>query len=318
MRIAITGMAWPDVELERGVLGVTADEITRSAGESSAEIVAAAANAEVILTGPSPIFDADTIGQLSCRGIVRYGVGFENIDVDAARRASIEVAYVPDYGTDAVAFHTISLALAALRRIPLLDRLVKSGVWSNAAARPLHGPAALTVGIVGFGRIGRTVARQFEALGFGRIVACDAFVSVDEPGIESASLADVLLNADIVSLHAPGSQDGAPLVGPNEFATMKEGSIIVNTARGSLIDTDALILGLKAGRPGVAALDVFDPEPVDPSRFADVLDQVIMTPHVAWYSEESMLALRVKTAEEAKRILDGVAPLHPVPEDADA
>ena len=138
-------------------------------------------------------------------------------------------------------------------------------------------------------------------------------VEVSAPGAEPASLQAVLAGSDIVSLHASGVADGDPIIGPIEIDLMKPGSILVNTARGSLVDTDALLGGLRNGRPAAAALDVFDQEPPGPDRFADVADRIIMTPHMAWYTQETELELRTKTAEEARRILDGEPVAHPVP-----
>jgi len=313
MRVAILGGRWADIELERGVLGVGADEIAVDPGKTSEAIIAAAASAEVILAGPAPRFDAATLDQLSCKGIVRYGVGYDNVDLAAAQRHGITVAFVPDYGTEAVALHAVSLALAALRRIPQLDQLVKAGTWDFASIRPLHLPAALTAGVIGFGRIGRAAAVHLRNLGFGRVVAFDEYATVDEPGIEAVPMAAVLAEADVISLHAPAANDGSALIGPAEIASMRTGSVLVNTARGKLIDTAALVAGLLADRPAVAALDVFDQEPVDLTKFAGVLDRVIMTPHMAWYTDETEQALRVKTAEEGRRVLDGTPPLHPVP-----
>lgn len=318
MRVAIIGARWPDVEIESDILGLDEDEIARDPGATAEAVVAAAVNAEVILAGPGPRFDRAVIEQLNCRGIVRYGVGYDNVDVTAALGRGIAVAYVPDYGTDAVALHAASLALAALRRIPQLDRMVKNGVWNIGLVKPLHMPSALTAGVIGFGRIGRATAVHLRNLGFGRTVASDEYVTVDEPGIESATMAEVLSQADVISLHAPGSSDGSHLIGKPEIAMMRPGSILVNTARGSLVDVDALIMGLEAGRPAIAALDVFDPEPADPSKFGSVVNQVIMTPHMAWYTQESERALRVKTAEEGRRILDGGTPLNPVPRPEEA
>lgn len=311
-RIAVIGARWPDISIECEVLGRTPDQVAQDPGASRAGILAAAADADVILAGPRPRFDAGTLAQLRCRGIVRYGVGYDNVDVAAASRLGIVVAIVPDYGTDAVALHAVALALAGLRRIPAADHMVRSGTWDVGALRPLHLPVALTAGVVGFGRIGRRTAEHLRSLGFGRVLVHDAFVPIDVPGLQAAPLERLLSECDVVSLHAPARSDGLPLLGPAELELMKPGSILVNTARGSLIDTDALVDALGRGRPALAALDVFDPEPAEPERFAGVLDRVIMTPHMAWYSEESERDLRVKAAAEAKRLLDGDAPLHPV------
>ena len=311
-QVAIIGARWPDHSIECEVLGRSQDDVARDPGTSREGILSAGAEADVILAGPRAVFDADVLTQLRCRGIVRYGVGYENIDVDAANRLGIIVATVPDYGTDAVALHAVTLVLAALRRIVTADAMVKAGSWDVRALAPLHLPAALTAGVIGFGRIGRRTAEHLQALGFGRILAQDAFTQVEAPGIDSAALPELLTQCDVVSLHTPARADGMPLLGPGELELMKPGSVLVNTARGSLIDTDALIVALGRSRPAFAALDVFDSEPPDPQQYADVLDRIILTPHMAWFTEETERDLRVKTAEEAKRLLDGDAPLHPV------
>ena len=231
MSVAIIGARWRDAIIEAEVLGIAEAEIARSPGESSEAIIAAAEAADVILAGPRPRFDAATLERLSCRGIVRYGVGYDNVDLVAARRLGVQVAYVPDYGTDAVALHAVSLALAALRRIPQLDRSVKSGSWDFGPARPLHLPAALTAGVVGLGRIGRAAADLFAGLGFERIAVFDEYVDAGEAGFEAMTLPQLLAASDVVSLHAPGAADGSALIGADEIALMKPGSVIVNTAR---------------------------------------------------------------------------------------
>jgi len=312
MRVAIIGARWPDVELERGILGLSEGEIARDPGTTREGILEAASTAEVILAGPRARFDAETIDGLACRGIVRYGAGFDNVDVAAARREGIEVAYVPDYGTEAVALHAVSLALALLRRIPQADRQVRAGGWELAPLRPLHLPSALTVGIVGFGRIGRRAAQLFVGLGFGRILGFDDRFEVDAPPVKAVPMETVLAESDIVSVHASGAPDGTPVIGSREIGLFKPRSILVNTARGSLIDPEALLSGLRADRPAAAALDVFDPEPPDADIFAEVIDKIVMTPHMAWYTEETERELRTKTAEEAKRVLDRMPVLHPV------
>lgn len=138
MRVAIISARWPDVELERGILGLTEGEIARNPGATREGILVAASDAEVILTGLRPRFDAATIERLRCWGIVRYGAGRDKVDVAAAQRKGMAVAYVPDYGTEAVGVHAVSLALALLRSIPRADRLVKAGGWDLAPLRPLH------------------------------------------------------------------------------------------------------------------------------------------------------------------------------------
>lgn len=314
--LAVLGTRFVDFEVERRVIGDV--EIVSGPGGNQAEVLAVAASADVILTGAAPRFDAATLAKLECRGIVRLGVGVDNVDFDAARRQGIWVSFVPDYGTEAVALHAVTLALAAIRRLPMAERHLRSGSWGFAGLRPLHLPRVLTVGIVGFGRIGRRTAQMLAGVGFERFLVADPEVSEEALAgfdlaatAQLASVTEVLAEADLVSLHAPAPATG-PLLGAGELAIMKEGSVLVNTARGALVDTDALVAALVAGRPAVAALDVFEREPVDVAVFEPVAERVILTPHMSWYTEETELELRRQGAAEARRILDGERPLHPV------
>lgn len=309
--VAILGTRYVDFTVEEDILGPHGVALTSGDGASAEAIVEQAASAGVVLAGSGPRFDAATVARLRCRGIVRYGVGFERIDIEAAQRAGMWVAYVPDYGTDAVALHTVTLALTCLRRVIEADAVVKSGGWGFSELRPLRSPESLTVGIVGFGRIGRRVADFLSPFGF-ELIATDAFVDVESASaVRSVAFEELLRNSDLVTLHAPGRADGAPLIGRDEIKLFKPGSVIVNTARGSLIDASALVAGLEEGRPGFAALDVFEQEP-PVERFEAVADRVVLTPHMAWYTQESELDLRTKAAHEALRILQGDAPLNPV------
>lgn len=305
--VAILGTRYADFSVEEEVLGPVGARIVSGAGASSDEIAELAGGADVILAGSGPRFDAATIARLRCRGIVRSGVGVETIDVDAARAAGMWVARVADYGTEAVALHAVALALAGIRRLVEADRRVRAGEWGFAPLRPLHLPSALVAGVVGFGRIGRRVAELLLAVGF-RVVAHDPIAPVDVSAVRAVSLAELLTAADVVSLHAPAAVDGSPLLGAAELASMKAGAVLVNTSRGSLVDQDALVAALAAGRPGTAALDVYGVEPPDASAFATVAEHVILTPHMAWYTDESERDLRVKAAHEVRRLLEGKRP----------
>jgi phosphoglycerate dehydrogenase-like enzyme len=160
--------------------------------------------------------------------------------------------------------------------------------------------------VIGYGRIGRRAAGLFAGLGF-RVLANDAFAPISAPA-QAASLDELLEASHIVSLHAPGDPSGAPLLGVAELGRMREGAVLVNTSRGSLIDVAALVAGLRAGRPGTAALDVFAGEPPDLAVFAPVLDHLVLTPHMAWYTEESERILRQKAAAAVHRLLTGQRP----------
>ena len=303
--VAILGTRYTDFSVEKEVLGPLGVSLVDGPGGDDDAIAGVAGEADVLMLGSPPRITAATLARLSCRGIVRYGVGVEKIDLDAARAAGIWVARVADYGTEAVSIHSVALALAGFRRLLEADGATRAGGWGIGDLRPLSLPSASTAGVVGYGRIGRTVAAHLRALGF-RVLAHDPLVEIDDA--EAVPLEEVLRSSDVVSLHAPGHADGTPLLGAAELGLMREGSVLVNTARGALIDAEALVDGLRAGRPRVACLDVFPAEPPDASLFAEVAGRVIMTPHMAWYTEESELDMRRKAAEEARRLLQGERP----------
>ena len=313
--VAILGLRYPDFSIEAGILdGI---RIVTAMGGTAEEIVSVAEDADVIIAGSLPKLTGDVISRLpALRAVVRAGIGVDNIDLDAARDAGLLVVNVPDYGTEAVAQHTLAMALAAFRRLGEADRIVRSGQWGFADLRPIHVPAASVAGVVGYGRIGRRVAELLDAVGFGRVVVHDPYASPAE--LENLSLASLLDVSDLVCLHAPAPEDGSALIGADQLARMKPSSALVNTSRGVLIDDGALADALASGAPRVAALDVFTPEPPDLTPFEGVMDRVLLSPHMAWYTEESQTDLRRKSATEAKRFLDGVPAINPLvaPEEA--
>jgi D-3-phosphoglycerate dehydrogenase / 2-oxoglutarate reductase len=313
--VAIVGTRFADFTVETEVLGDV--EISSGPGGSRDEILEVATGADIILAGAAPVFDADTLSALGAGAIVRLGVGIDGVDLEAARSLGMWVANVPDYGTDAVALHTLTLVLASLRRLTQADRQLRDGSWGVAELRPLHLPASLTLGVVGLGRIGRRVTAMLHGVGFGRILVADPMLRgndlsavLGDIDARLVELTDLLGGADVVTLHAPAAP--GHLIGSDELAMMREGSILVNTARGALIDTAALVTALSQGRPAMAALDVFEREPLDVTLFDSVSDRVMLTPHMSWYTEESETALRRQAAEEALRILDSKPPLNPV------
>lgn len=311
-KVAVLGTRYADLSIEEDVLGPLDVALVLGEGGCRQGILDVAADAEVVLCGSRPRFDAEVLAGLSCRGIVRYGIGVDTIDLAAAAGRGIAVARVSDYGTEAVAFSAVSMAVALFRRLPEADAGLRGGAWGVAGLRPMHLPSACVAGVVGYGRIGRQAATYLRGLGF-TVVAHDEYVDVPaEDGVRPAGLDDLLETSDVVTLHAPGDPAGRPLLDADRIGRMKAGSVLVNTARGSLVDLPALLDGLAAGRPRFAALDVFPTEPVDPSVFEPVADRVLLTPHVAWYTDESEADLRRKAAAEAARLLRGEPLREPV------
>lgn len=242
-----------------------------------------------------------------CRAIVCASVGYNHVDIAAAMRHDVAVYHIPHYGTEEVADHTLALFLAAARRLPALAAHVADGGWDWQLARGVRRLRGGTWGIVGLGRIGTAVAVRAKAFGM-RVAFHDPY---NHPGIEKAldaerkpTLAALLADSDVVSLHTPLTAETHHLVGAAELGLMRPGSHLVNTARGALVDVAALEPALRAGRPATAALDVVDGEPDVPSWLA-THPQVVLSPHAAFYSVESLVELRTRAATAARELVRG-------------
>jgi len=275
-------------------------------GDESAE---RAAQCDVAIIGLTP-FRAEQIKRLqSTRLLIRAGIGYDIIDVGAASEAGILVANVPDYCVDEVADHTLSLLLAAWRRIGFMTRLVTEHGWSiNDLLPAVHRIRGTRLGVVGFGRIGRAVSWRAEAFGW-EVSACDNKVDVEAASsgrVTAARLDDLFASADAVTIHVPLTDDTRHLVGSRLLERARDGLVLVNTSRGGVVDLAALNTALESGKVGAAALDVLDGEPT-PDLQQPLLrhPHVMVTPHVAWYSIEARHELAIKAANEAVRFLHG-------------
>ena len=263
-KVAVLGTRYADLGIEEDVLGPLDVTLVLGDGGSPQEILDVAADAEVVLCGSRPKFGAEVLAGLSCRGIVRYGIGVDTIDLAAAAERGIAVARVSDYGTEAVAFSAVSMAMALFRRLPEADAALRGGAWGVAGLRPMHLPSASVAGVVGYGRIGRQAAAYLRGLGFS-VVAHDEYVDVPaEDGVRSASLDEVLEGSDVVTLHAPGDPSGRPLLDADRLGRMKPGSVLVNTARGSLVDLPALLEGWPPAAHGSPRSTCSRPSPSTP------------------------------------------------------
>ncbi len=243
-----------------------------------------------------------------CRVVVTYGVGYDHIDLDEARRRQIVVANVPDYCTDEVADHTMAFLLALARQIVAGDKLVRSGGWGVHELGPIRRISGRTLGLVGYGRTGRAVATR--AMGFGmRIIAYDPRVSWGGEAVTMVtSLTQLLREADFVSLHAPLQRETAGLIDERALSLMKPGSVLINTSRGGLVDIDALLQALDRGALAGAALDVFPEEP--PMAVRVDRPGVLLSPHSAYYSAEAIAELKRSAAQAAAVVLTGGIPTH--------
>jgi D-3-phosphoglycerate dehydrogenase len=304
-KVVVSDQVFPSVDIERDLLsGIEADLVVAT-GDVDA-VLEVAGDADAILNTYLP-WAAESIARLeNCRIIARYGIGFDNVDLDAARDAGIVVTNVPDYSVEEVATHALALILASLRKVVAADASVRAGEWTVDNFRPIHRLSTLTVGLIGYGRIARRIAAPLQALGAG-IIAHDPYL---EPGSDMPpllSLDAVLSQADIISLHVPLTDQTRDLIGESALAMVKEGAILVNTSRGPLVDLDALGDALESGRLSAAALDVFDIEPVDPARIEGI-PNLISTPHMAYYSEEALQESQRKAATQVIKVLTGQKP----------
>src|SRR6516162_43388 len=308
----ITDHDFPNTEPEERVLrpaGITL-EVLKS--RDRATLKSALRRADAVIN-QFVTLDAEMIdGMPRCRVIVRYGVGYDGVDLSAATRAGICVANVPDYGTQEVALHTLVLILAVHRRLFQYDAALRQGRWMKGveATPPIPRFKGLTLGIVGFGRIGRAVSVLAESLGLHRLTY-DPYVSRSQAIEAGAILVDystLLHQSDIVTYHTPLTQETRHLLGASELQTMKRGVIVINTSRGPVVDTVALAKALQAGRLAGAGIDVFEQEPLAPDHPLRTAPNTVLTPHVAWYSEESMVAVKRRAAEEVVRVAQGEWP----------
>ena len=308
----ITDYVWPDIETESAVLRAAGVEPFAAPDASEETLAGLAADADAILFCFAKVTGNVLRAATKCVAACRYGIGVDNIDIAAATASGIVVTNVPDYCMDEVGDHALGMILALNRRFVPHDRAVKAGGWSEVALdRPMHRTRGATLGIVGFGRIGRSVAAKAKAFGM-ELLACDPLLprgrAVD--GVESASLEEVLARSEFVTVHVPLNPDTEGMIGAKELTMMKPGSIIVNCARGGIIDEEALAGALASGHLAGAGLDVLGTAPPAPDHPLLGLENVIVTPHTAFFSQASTLELERRTAEEAVRVLNGGMPEH--------
>jgi len=251
-----------------------------------------------------------------CRSLTRFGIGYDTIDVQAATDHGIWVTNIPDANYREVAVHAIALALAVSRRLPALDTGIRETGWASSLFPGVHRPDTQVFGLLGLGRIGRRVAVMAKAIGY-RVIAFDPAVTAADAaalGVEFVGRDQLIESSDVLSIHVPLLDSTRNIVDADALARMKRGSILVNVSRGGLVDEAALADALRSGHLFGAGVDAFGNEPLEDGSPLRDLDNVILTPHAAHWSEESWEETRRKALEEAARILRGEHPRNPVNE----
>ena len=295
MKVVVTDYNLADLEIEEGFCKAAGHELKGIRTGTEQDRIDLVRDADAVITQFAPV-NAAVIGAMQkARVIVRYGIGVDNVDLKAAAAKNIPVCNVPDYCIDEVADHALAMILDLTRKITANSNKVKSGSWGLAT--PLSAMFALksmTVGVVGFGRIGREVADRLRAFKC-RVLVYDPPVpasTIRLNGCEPATLDDIISKCDLITLHCPSNDHTKQMINARSIAAMKDGVLIVNTSRGTLVKTDDLVAALKSGKVAAAALDVTDPEPPDLQGELVKLDNVIINSHIASCSAQAVRKLR--------------------------
>lgn len=282
-------------------------EMIKAQCKTEEEVIENGQLADAIINQYAPISERVIKSLPHLKVISHYGVGVNTIDINAAREKGIVVANVPDYGMEEVSNHALALLLAWARKIPLLNREVKNGNWDFKVSTPIHRFSHQTLGVLGFGRIPRRFIEKAKPLGF-KVAAYDPFISKEDMaavGVLKMEFDEIIKESDFLSIHVPLIKETYHLLDKEQFKKMKKNAVVINTARGPIIDETALVEALEKGFITGAALDVTEEEPVSKNSPLLKMDNVIITPHSAWYSEESMIELRQKAARNIVQVLNG-------------
>lgn len=310
-RVVVTDYDYPDMKIEKHILetslGVELEELKTKDPEILKRELK---TANAIITQYAPL-SADVIEELeNCVAIGRYGIGYDNVDVKACTAKGIKVINVPFYCLEEVSDTAVSMIYALSRKLKFHNSNLSKGVWNWNIGNPVHRFRDLTIGILGFGNIARCAADKLHALGL-KLIVCDPFVDdsiLAEYEAERVDLKTLLTDSDAISVHVPLNEHTRHMIDTEAFKLMKKTAFIVNTSRGSVIDEKALINALESGEIAGAGLDVFESEPTDFANPLLQMDNVIVTPHCGWYSEESKVAIRQQLTEDIVRALLGEEP----------
>ena len=315
-KVVLTDYVWESLDVEKKLLEGLADLVPLKTKKPD-EFIGEASDCDALLNTYAGPITAEVMARMpKCRIIARYGIGVDTIDLGAATNAGIIVTNNPTYCIDEVAEHTMALVLACARKVSLYDRLVRSGRWEVPPGKPMFRISGRTLGLVGFGNIARQVAVRASAFGM-RILFADPFVAesqFDVPG-KKAELADLFARSDFVSLHPPLTKETRKMIDDDALSGMKPSAFLINCSRGPIVDTDALVRALDAKKIAGCALDTTDPEPLPDPHPLRGRDNVVITPHVAWYSEQALVGLQAGAPGEVRRVLMGEWPVNVVNRD---
>lgn len=309
-KVVLTDYGWPNLDLEKEILEKGGAELIATHCSNESDVLAATAEADAIITEYAPITRAVILAAKKCKVISMNAAGYDNVDVAAATEEGVVVANVPDYCYDEVADHAMALLLACARRVVRLCQDIKSQIWDFKSAGKIRRIRGQVLGLIGFGGIARNVARKAKPFGM-RIIAYDPYLPsevFDQEGVRQVSLAEVLKDSDFVSIHIPKAPETVGLISEEQLRLMKPDSFLINTSRGGIVEEADLNEALREGLIEGAALDVLAVEPADFSNPLFTCENVIITPHCAFYSEDAMVEVRTRAAEQVLKVLGGEWP----------
>lgn len=314
-RVVVTDDRFGSYEEEKSVLSEIGCSVEVAEITEGGDAARALQEADALLVNLFPL-PGEVVRRLSkCRVISRYGVGVDNVDVPAATEAGIWVARVPDYGYEEVSDHALALLLGCIRNLVYVDRRIRDGAWNLKDEYRAMRIKGRVLGLIGFGLIGRALFRKVRGLELAQVLVCDPYIdqeAIRDAGAIPADLKTVLQESDYLSIHVPLTPETRGLIGKEQIMLMKPTAIIVNTSRGGIVSEPALAQALAGGDLGAAGLDVFEHEPISPESPLLGLDNVILTDHTAYYSEESIVELKTKAAQNIVEVFKGRKPLYPV------
>ena len=312
-KVVLTDYVWDSLEVEKKTLEGLA-ELVPLKTKTPAEFLPYVGDCDALLNTYAGPITADVMARMpGCKIIARYGIGVDTIDLEAATKAGIIVTNNPTYCIEEVAEHTMALILACARKVVFYDRLVRAGKWELAPGKPIFRMAGSTLGLVGFGHIGQHVATRAAAFGV-RVLFFDPVVAEGQYNgkAKKVGLPELLKEADFVSLHPPLVPQTRKMINDETLRQMKPTAYLINCARGPIVDTDALVRALDAKIIAGCALDTPDPEPLPDPHPLRGRENVILSPHAAWYSEQAMVGLQAGAPGEVRRVLSGQWPIHVV------
>ncbi|MDR5673825.1 C-terminal binding protein [Halalkaliarchaeum sp. AArc-GB] len=310
-KILVTDYNFPDLSIEQDLANRAGVELEGAQARSPEEIIEAAEGADGLLVQYGEVTEEVFEARPEIQVVGRYGIGVDSVDLDAATEHGVSVVNVPSYCLDEVSTHAMALILGCVRKVALFDREITGGTWDWNQGKPIHRLTEQTLGLAGFGEIPQTLARKAEAFGLD-VIAYDPYLSAEEiaeHGARKVDFDELLAGSDVLSVHVPLTDETQELFDAAAFEQMRDHAFIVNTARGAVIDTGALAEALETGELAGAGLDVLPEEPPENSPLID-RDDVILTPHVAWYSEDSLAELRRTVTEDVIGVLNGDGPMN--------